>query len=451
MIGRPLCKINFLFFLSVILCLPCLSAEADVFESIELSGKYEQLYKNKGTGWYLLDEYIVFVADLDRGDKQTSVREMRGRAMLRAAKEIRSWSMEKCGKIKCDLSKWPERSRNILREYLENKAQTPSMARFNGHLLENHPVGQRFRYAFAVPKKALNQFCSEIEQISAEPDFLFSRLLDQALKSENYRLASILLWDAGLPHLSARAALEGLAGTLCTSNFNLLPTPLAQREFTRKLLQGELEKTSENLGKIPGSYEILTAMTDELKGKEPEKSFAYLSLALAGSGGRADKILSMMDKLAVGKNTGTSEYRGSGHVLDLSIKSYGNLRFGNNIPAYEDGYLKQAMQLFHAHGDLEKIEELLESAADNVPANPKVWDYLGAILKAQKRWSIAVNVYLQLLQLRPFDAEALSHLAQCYAKTGKNDEAIIIADFIYYSGRAGSNKTVNRIIQEVRK
>ena len=94
---------------------------------------------------------------------------------------------------------------------------------------------------------------------------------------------------------------------------------------------------------------------------------------------------------------------------------------------------------------------LLVQAADRVPANPKVWDYLGAILITQKEWTRASVVYLQLLQLDPFGSEALAHLAQCYSNIEKKREARILADFIYFSGRAGENKTVNRIIQEIRR
>lgn len=450
MTGKSHCRRFILFsvlFLFSFVVVPLDGLADDALKSFELVGKYQGSLSQKGTGWYPLADHIVFVANLERKDRSLSVRDMRGRAMLKVGSLMRSWSVSQCGKVECDLRHWPKRSKAILKSYIEKEVQTPSIDRFHGHLLENKPEGQRFRYAYAVLETELKKFCSRLRQTSTDPAVLFSQILDNALKREDYNLASILLWDAGLPHLASRAAQESLKEKLCMDNYTLLPNPLAQRQALRKLLDGNLEMNPANLKKIPGSYEMLSQMADQLGDQMPERRFAYLSLALPDSG---EKGLKKINELFQTNISPVKVDKGTGHVVELSILSYGNLRFGKEIPAYDNGYLKQAVALFHKRGSKKQIKALLVEAADQVPANPKAWDYLGAILKADGKWQQAKTVYLQLLQLRPFDTEALAHLAHCYSQTGNKKKAKRIADFIFYSGRTENNEVVNRITQTIR-
>ena len=440
-----------LFFLTIG---PAKALSQDSLKPFELAGMYQTSLKKKATGWYPLDDYVIFIADLERKNRSKSIRDMRAKAMLKVGELMRSWSVSECGRVECDLGRWPERSKKILQNYLEKKVQTPSFRQLSVNVLENAPQGQRFRYAFAVPEKELIRFCSGVKQVLADPSALFCRILDGALKEENYRLASILLWDAGLPHLASRAVQESLKDQLCMVNFTLFPNPLDQRKALRMLLDGDFEKSAANLKKLPGSPEILAWMAKKQSVNEPEKSFSFLALSLPAAGQERAGLLKKMAELSGTKTLSAamdSSINSDGGMVGISLSTFGNLRFGETVPAYDDGYLKQAIALFNKRGGKTQIRQLLMQSADRIPANPKVWDYLGAMLKTEKMWTRAAAVYLQLLQLRPFDTEALTHLAQCYNNIENKKEAKTIADFIYYSGRIGNNKTINRIIQEVRR
>ncbi|CCO23283.1 hypothetical protein [Maridesulfovibrio hydrothermalis] len=450
MTGSHYFRFSFLFLLLFLATGPVKAAAQNSLQSFDLAGMYQASLKEKVTGWYPLADYVVFIADLKREDRSISVRDMRAKAMLKVGELMRSWSVSECGRVECDLGRWPERSRKIMQNYLEKQIQTPSFGQFNGHLLENAPQGQRFRYAFAVSKKELVRFCEGVKQIVTDPAALFSSILDGALKEENFQLVSILLWDAGLPHLASRAVQESLKDQLCMVNYALLPNPLEQRNALQMLFDGRLEKSSSSLKKLPGSPEILALMAEKQDESEPEKSFSFLALSLPAAGQRRTEILKKMEELSGTKIILPAVDSDSG-MVDMSVSTFGNIRFGDAVPAYDDAYLRQAITLFNERGDKGQIRQLLEQAADRVPANPKVWDYLGAMLKADKIWDGGVAVYLQLLQLRPFDSEALAHLAQCYNNIGNKKGARTIADFIYYGRRIEDNKTVNRIIQEIRR
>ncbi|MCG8565739.1 MAG: hypothetical protein MI747_11730 [Desulfobacterales bacterium] len=425
----------------------------DSLKPFELAGLYQNELRQKPTGWYPLEGYLVFIADLERKDRSKSIRDMRGKAMIKVGELSRSWSVSQCGRVEVDFGNWPGRTKGIFQDYLEKKVQTPALAQFHAHVLENAPKGQRFRYAVAVPEKELREFCSGMKQVMADPSIMFARLLDVALEKENYRLASVLLWDAGLPHLASRAVQESLKGKVCMVNFTLSPTPLDQRRALRLLLNGGLEKNAAGLEQLPGSPEILGEMAKQVGADRPEKRFALLALSLAAAGDKRSGILKEMAGLCsagIPLAIDTTAMDSTPAMMGLSAASLGNLRFGDLVPAYDDGYLKQAMALFSKGGDKLQIRILLEQSAEKIPANPKVWDYLGAMLKTEKLWPRAAAVYLQLLQLRPFDSEALAHLAQCYDRIGQKNAARRIADFIYHTGRMNNNKTIKRIIQEVR-
>ncbi|WP_031484934.1 tetratricopeptide repeat protein [Maridesulfovibrio frigidus] len=420
-------------------------------KAFELGGLYQSSLKEKGSGWYPLTDYVVFIADLERKGRGDSVRDMRAKSMLKAGELMRSWSASECGKVQCDLSRWPDRSRKILQGYLEKKIQTPSFAQFHGHVVENAPVKQRYRYAFAVPKVELKQFCSQLKQVSSDPMRVFSQALEGALKYENYPLAATLFFDAGLPHLASLAIQEGGAEEFCMDNYSFKPSPLSQRNALKELLEGKMNVEAKNLHKLPGSYEILSMMAESSMNTQPERSFSLLGLSLPTSGDNYADVLDMMNSLTEGNSMVPPKWQSSGgETVKMSMLSLGNLRFGEGVSAFDDGYLKQAVKLFSSRGDKNKIKELLIQAADKTPANPKVWDYLGAILKADNQWAQASVVYLQLLQIRVFDSEAMGHLAECYSHMGRTKSASVIAEFMFYSGRVGNNKILKRITQQIR-
>ncbi|WP_394705939.1 tetratricopeptide repeat protein [Maridesulfovibrio sp.] len=452
MIGRGNLRPFFLLVVLLIAAFPsAAAAQQTPVKAFELAGMYQSSLNEKGTGWYALSDYVVFIADLERKNRDSSVRDMRAKAMLKVSELMRSWVASQSGKVDCDLSRWPERSRRILRKYLEQKIQIPSFGMFHGHVLENSPVQHRYRYAFAAPEVELKQFCARLKRVSAEPMCVFSQVLENMLKHDNYSVAAILLFDTDLPYLAACAVQEGESEKFCMVNYSMAPNPLAQRDALRKLLEGKLEIKPENLCRIPGSYEILSAMAESSMGSSPERAFAFLGLALPASGENYAEVVRKMNSLVEGRSISSIKrnYK-NGVIVKMTMNSFGNLRFGEGIPDFDDGYFKQAVELFHKHGDKNTIAEFLIKAADKTPANYKVWDYLGAILKADKKWAQAAVVYLQFLQIRPFDSEALGHLAECYSQMGRTESAKVLADFLFYSGRVGDSIILKRITTQIR-
>ncbi|SDL53476.1 hypothetical protein SAMN05660337_3224 [Maridesulfovibrio ferrireducens] len=452
MTGRGKLRSLFLLAVMFVVAFPSVTmAQQAPLKVFELAGLYQSSLKDKSSGWYSLTDYVVFIADLERKDRSNSVRDMRAKTMLKVGELMRSWSASECGKVQCDLSRWPERSRKILQAYLEKKIQTPSFAQFHGHVVENAPVKQRYRYAFAVPVVELKQFCAQLKQVSADPMRVFSQVLEDALKHENYSLAATLFFDAGLPHLASLAIQEGLSEEFCMDNYSFKPSPLAQRNALKELLDGKMNIEAKNLHKLPGSYEILSMMAERSMNTQPERSFSLLGLSLPASGNNYPDVLDTMNSLTGGSSMVPPKWQSiGGETVKMSMSSVGNLRFGEGVSAFDDGYFKQAVKLFRSHGDKNKIKKLLIQAADKTPANPKVWDYLGAILKADNKWAQASVVYLQLLQIREFDSEAMGHLAECYSQMGRTESASVIADFMFYSGRVGENKILKRITQQIR-
>lgn len=452
MTGRG--KLHFLFLLAVILIAafpPAAVAQQTPLKAFELAGMYQSSLNDKCTGWYPLSDYVFFIADLKRKSRDSSVRDMRAKAMLKVSELMRSWVASQSGKVECDLSRWPERSRKILQKYLEQKIQIPSFGLFHGHVIENAPVQQRYRYVFAAPEVELKQFCVRLKQVSAKPMRVFSQVLEDTLKHENYSVAATLFFDTDLSYMAARAVQEGESEKFCMSNYSIAPNPLAQRDALRKLLEGKLEVKPENLRCIPGSYEILSAMAESSMDSHPERAFAFLSLALPASGENNTVVVQKMNSLIEDRSISPIKWNDpNGDIVKMAMNSFGNLRFGEGVPAFDDGYFKQAVELFRKHGDKNKIAEFLIKAADKTPANPKVWDYLGAILKADKQWAQAAVVYLQFLQISPFDSEAMGHLAECYSQIGRTESAKALADFLFYSGRVGDNKILKRITTQIR-
>ena len=419
--------------------------------SFELAGRYKAELAEKPTGWYPIADQIVFIADLERDSKSQSRHDMEAKAMLTIGNQIGAWSVAECGTFSSDLSRWPDRTQKVLERSFEKRTLLPPVKKFAGQVLENYPVGKRYRYAYAVSKEKLEQFCAEAQRVTVEPMALYAQVLQRAIQKEDYQLAAALLWDTGLPHLASKAARETMGRQFYLANFSFIPTPLAQREALRQLMLGNLENSPETLRKLPGAYEVLSAMADNASDNQPENGFALWGLALATSTTKRNVALQKMQQLA--KNDIMilpSKVTVESEVVSLSLSSLGNLRFDESVPANDALVLQQAISLFNSQGDKEQIAKLLMVAGNVAPANPKVWDYLGAILKAQKKWRQAAVIYLQLLELRPFDSEAMAHLSQCYNRIGMQRQAVAIADFLFYSGRARRNSTVKRIIREIR-
>lgn len=439
--------------LSVLLCfIASASAQEHNPAPFELAAVYKTQLATKATGWYSLPQHIVFIADLERTSKTLSKRDMQAKAMLTVRKQVRSWSVASKPTPPCDVSRWPKRTQAILLRFLEHHVQIPALGQFSGQVLENTAIRQRYRYAYAVPTIQLERFRSNIQHISTTPMALFSQTLEEAIHHEDYQEAAILLWDTGLPHLAARAAQEAMSKSYNMVNFALSPSPPAQREAVRQLLAKELATTPESLQKIPGSLEILLSMASSRQISSPEQSFALRSLALAASSTQRRAILDTMQQANASANISTENLTmNHGEIVRLSLACLGNLRFGETIPATEPPILKQAIELFNKHGDKQHIADLLITATDKVPANPKVWDYLAAVLKAQQRWEHAAIMYLQLLELRPFESEAIAHLAQCYSQIGNHQQAKTIADFLVYSGRSSNDPVISRITQDIRR
>lgn len=420
--------------------------------SFKLAGDYNATLSKKPTGWYQLTDYIVFIADLEHKDKTLTKRDMQGKAMAVVGRHLQNWLSSECGQLNCDLSKWPERTRNILQKTLVQKNQPPSTNALSGHILENYPKGHSYRYACAVPRNKLEQFCKTVQKASTNPRSIYVQTLESAIANENYPLIATLLWDAGLVHLSSIAAQRAMSEEFYLNNITLKPNPLAQRESLLQLKTKRLACIPQTLKRLPGSYTILSEMAESFMATQPENAFALWGLALATSGSKRELTASYMRQLTPKKNIlKPIEGAAKSEIVNLSLACLGNLRFDQSISSKEPSTLQQAKALFAERGNKDKILFLLMNASDSAPANPQVWDYLGAILTAQKKWKQAAIIYLQLLQLRPFDSEAMAHLAQCYDNIGMSPQSELIADILFYSGRTQNSVLLKRIVQNIRR
>lgn len=436
----------------ILLTMPLSTAFGQELSSFELAGAYNTTLSEKPSGWYQLADHIIFIADLERQDKTLTKRNMQAKAMIATGKQLKRWLSSECGQLDCDLSEWPERTKRILQKALVRKIQQPSLSELSGHVLENYPKGQRYRYACAIPQSKLEHFCKNIKNASINPRSIYVQTLESAIANENHPLAAALLWDAGLVHLSSISAQKAMSEQFYLNNITLKPNPLAQRKALLQLKAGKLAHVPQTLKQLPGAYSILTNMAATFATTQPENAFALWGLALAASDTEHELTLSNMRQL-LEKNSMLQpiEVVTKSEIVSLSLASLGNLRFDKTIYSEEPAALRQAKSLFAKQGSKEDILFLLMDASDQAPANPQVWDYLGAILKAQKKWKQAAIVYLQLLQLRPFDSEAMAHLAQCYNKIGMSSQSELIADILFFSGKSQKSTLLTRIVQNIRR
>lgn len=121
----------------------------------------------------------------------------------------------------------------------------------------------------------------------------------------------------------------------------------------------------------------------------------YLGKALAQQGRTAEAV--EVFKRAIELAPGGSTAKGS-RILGKAYADLGKV------------YLQQ--------GDLRKAMDVLTSAEENNPNDPKTLHYLGLLYLEQKQYKKAYDYISRALKLQPNNAEIMRDLAQCYSEKG---------------------------------
>ena len=99
----------------------------------------------------------------------------------------------------------------------------------------------------------------------------------------------------------------------------------------------------------------------------------------------------------------------------------GKSKFFPNWKNDDGGAFKEAEQLYRQGRNVERIIELLTDSIRVNPINAKKWEYLGGVLKVQKKYDDALFSYVQSLLLDTNSIWAWKGLKECCQKTGMTD------------------------------
>ena len=110
---------------------------------------------------------------------------------------------------------------------------------------------------------------------------------------------------------------------------------------------------------------------------------------------------------------------------DEAVKTYKQAIKANPGNA---GFIERLGDLLVRLGRLGEAQEEIESLAESLPRDPRVWMKLGAIHYEQKHWNRAVSAFRQAVLLEPSNLRTRYFLSTALIDAGKDDEARIELD-----------------------
>ncbi|NJB68500.1 tetratricopeptide (TPR) repeat protein [Desulfobaculum xiamenense] len=420
---------------------------------MNLAGEYRRTLSERSQGTYQLQECTCFIIEIPAARQTKTRRELHNAALIEFRKLIRKHiASTALPSFRTDQGISARLNTLLTREW-ERSTRLPSALTTSGHILEDSLSRGTYRYAIAIPTRELNSLRQEAKSKQDNPQALLAAITSEAVRHRDFKTLACILWESGLHQLAARCALQDMNSAQHTVNYTFHPNAFEQRRSLRALLEGHLQPNDDILELLPGCHEVLERIAERTD--IPEQAFALLELALADSGQAHSKLINKMIALTGNDRdfaslARTSPHAPDGNVFTTAYTSLGGLRFGDDISSASTSEFDEAKRLFHAGTDLPATKRLLLKSLESSPANREIWDYLGAILMAERQWREAIFTYLEMLHFNPLDAETLGHLAQAHIELGQTETARRIIAFAHNANLDRDNPTLLKISSKFR-
>jgi tetratricopeptide (TPR) repeat protein len=136
-------------------------------------------------------------------------------------------------------------------------------------------------------------------------------------------------------------------------------------------------------------------------------------------------------------------------VLYYAYRTLGHLDIDPTLGGEANPYFEEAKTLFMKGQDVDRIMHLLAQSLEVSPRHTDSWNYLGAVLTAQKKFEDALVLHTQAYQIDKGDLETAANIADCYYRLHYPNLASSYAHQILRFNSDRDNAFANKIAKKI--
>jgi len=454
------------------------SAHADAFNAADAFVGYKVCCAQKPSGIYPHESFVYFISLETMGDKHVKRRIYEGKMMLQFKKQLSSYLSQDLTSISAKDIPYDGELGSRIKDAINTNVHIDTYIKnLNTHILVNQAKrteagNKAYHYVVAVPAVKLEKQRSVVNQerkqlLSHQDPLQIERIVRELIADavEEGQYEDLMVWhlELGLFEDALYYQKKFLSKKLHLVNFYDSSNPYADRMAMRRInsmLQSNERINPEFLRQLPAAQEIINGLLSSDYSDDAMASIVLLMTMLVDTntnevdvayGSIKEKISSINEKYPLIREYSQlmDHYRtlqqtentifNSSPLFNMVLRTTGHLMLAPETKDKETPEFRKARILFDNGRNPDQILDLLLKSLVNAPGHKPSWDYLGAILLSQKRYSEALIIYNQFYQLDNSNHEIMKHIAKCYEQLGLGQMA---AQYIAHFSRMNVNNRI---------
>ena len=438
---------------------------------------YKVCCENSPRGIYSKDEFVYFVSETEMTDRVKRL-VYEGRSMLNFQRQLKKYVVQ--GMVSIDESKISyggALGTKIQKVIASHGHIDVNIKNIRSHILVNHVDYKKnnpkiYRYVAAIPVAEVNKYKKTVFENNNQIEAVVRKVFSEASEEERFQELIGYYLEMGLIEDAIYYQQQLLSKQLHLVNYYHQENPYHERKILREVLS--IVKSGEKppsiyLEQLPANAEVMEGVLEKHQ-KDPMELIVLLRTVLVDRNGiernavhkkiyeslskLADKYSSMQDYLTLEGQIRKLEDDGSSFFQDSPLlmgvlETSGHLIISKNLSDGGTEDFRQAKELFHQGKNPEKIKNLLVRAIQLSPRHLKSWEYLAAILWAQKMEKEALLIYTQLYQMDNSNLEIMANLTECYERVGLKNIAMSYLEYIVMLNSEKNIRSVSDIVNRV--
>lgn len=434
---------------------------------------YKVCCEKSPSGIYPKDEFVYFVSEFEIA-KRVKRLVYEGKSMLNFKQQLTSHIVHDMTQISNSAIPYGGVLGARIREAITSHEHINiNIKGIQAHILVNssmrNEAGKKvYRYVVAVPVPEIKKQKKIVFENLNQVDEVVRKVFSKANQEDKFQ--ELIAWylELGMLEDALYYQRELLTRQIHLVNYYRSNDPFSEREILRKILLGTTSNalSTHYLSELPANAEIIQRVIEDgqysslelivllrtmhldLSSKVSDDNHKKIAQQLSDL---ADKYAAIHEYVQLERKIRNLESSGKSSLQKHSLlkgvlETSGHLVISERLSDEVTDEFKEAQVLFHKGRDPEKIKQLLIQSLQLSPRHLKSWEYLAAILSAQKMDLEALLIYTQLYQMDNSNLEIMANLADSYSRSGLKS---IAKSYISHVETLGSGKKISKSVQRM--